>query len=50
MWLGNNRGSFYGNVNQRDGEWTTAERWNFSWAEMGEYDVPALVEKVLEVT
>ena len=26
------------------------ERWNFSWAEMGLYDLPAEIDKVLEVT
>ena len=50
VWLGNNRGARYSNKNRRDGEWTKKERWNWSWAEMGVYDVPAFVDKILEVT
>ena len=26
------------------------ERWNFSWAEMGTIDIPAIVDKIIEVT
>jgi len=50
VWLPNNRGTRYSNTNDRDGEWTDAERWNFSWAEMGLYDQPAFFEKIREVT
>ena len=41
VWLGNNRGTRYSDVNVRDGEWSDAERWDFGWAEMGIYDGPA---------
>ena len=41
VWLGNNRGVSYSNKNDRDGEWSLEERWEFSWAEMGMYDMPA---------
>ena len=50
VWLVTNRGFTYSNVNERDGEWSLKERWDFSWADMGAYDVPAFVEKTLEVT
>ena len=43
VWMGNNRGNKYSNVNDRDGEWSLKERWNFSWAEMGIYDMPAQI-------
>ena len=50
VWFGNNRGCLYSNTNDRDGEWSLAERWNFSWAHMGVYDQPVQISKVLEVT
>ena len=50
VWIGNNRGAQYSNKNRRDGEWSDKERWNWSWAEMGIYDVPAFIDKMLEVT
>ena len=50
VWVHNSRGTPYSNMHERDGEWNLKERWNFSWAEMGVYDVPAAVEKMLEVT
>mmetsp|Transcript_29722 Transcript_29722/g.36880 ORF Transcript_29722/g.36880 Transcript_29722/m.36880 type:complete len:81 (+) Transcript_29722:234-476(+) len=40
IWLGNNRGVPYSNKNDRDGEWSLEERWDFSWADMGIYDMP----------
>ena len=40
----------YSNVHDRDGEWSLEERWDFSWAEMGVFDMPAQIEKVIEVT
>ena len=50
VWVHNSRGTRYSNKNKRDGEWSLEERWNFSWAEMGVIDVPAVTEKMLEVT
>jgi len=41
VWLGNNRGVLYSNVHDRDGEWSLEERWDFSWADMGVFDMPA---------
>ena len=50
VWLGNPRGARYSNKNRRDGEWSLKERWNWTYADMGAYDVPAFVDRVLEVT
>ena len=50
VWFGNNRGVPYSDKHRRDGEWSLKERWNFSWAEMGIYDLPAEIDKILEVT
>lgn len=50
VWMGNNRGMKYSNVHDRDGEWSLAERWDFNWATMGEYDLPAMISKVIEVS
>ena len=50
VWLGNNRGVPYSDTHRRDGEWSVKEKWNFSWADMGQYDLPAEIDKILEVT
>ena len=50
VWMGSNRGVKYSNVNRRDGEWSLKELWDFSWADMGLYDIPAMIEKIVEVT
>ena len=50
VWMSSNRGTQYSNVNDRDGSWTDKERWDFSWAEMGRYDQPANISKILAVT
>ena len=50
VWLSSARGTKYSNVNKRDGEWSLKERWDFSWAEMGYYDMPAFTDKILELT
>ena len=42
-----NRGYGESNYHERDGEWTIDERWTFNWADMGDYDVPACVDKIL---
>ena len=50
VWFGNNRGVTYSNKHDRDGEWPIAERWNFNWADMGLYDMPAQIRKVIEIS
>lgn len=51
VWLGNDRGTFYSNRHTRDGKWASLkERWDFSWAEMGYYDMPAVFDKIIEVS
>ena len=50
LWLGNSRGKPYSNYNKRDGEWSLEERWDFDWSDMGKYDIPANVKKIIEVT
>ena len=48
--MGNNRGTDQSNVNKRDGSWSERDRWDFSWAEFGQYDQPAFIDKILSVT
>ena len=50
VWLNNSRGVKYSNRHERDGEWSLRERWDFTWAEMGYYDIPAVIEYILSVT
>uniref|UniRef100_A0A8R1UWT9 Partial AB-hydrolase lipase domain-containing protein n=1 Tax=Pristionchus pacificus TaxID=54126 RepID=A0A8R1UWT9_PRIPA len=47
VWLGNNRGNIYSNEHVDD---NNDNYWNFSWHEMGEYDFPAMIDYILEVT
>ena len=51
VWLGNNRGVKYSNEHVNDGAWEDRrERWMYTWADLGKYDIPAEMEKVLELT
>lgn len=50
VWLNNSRGTKYSYRHERDGEWSLKEKWDFTFADMGIYDVPASIEHVLEVT
>ena len=47
VWLGNARGVQYSDKNDRDGDWSVKERWSFTWADMGKYDIPAVVDTIL---
>jgi len=50
VWINNSRGVKYSYRHERDDEWSLKEKWNFNWADMGYYDVPAAIEKVLETS
>ena len=51
VWVGNSRGTPYSNYNVNDSTgWSLREHWDFDWSDMGKYDVPAFVDKVIEVT
>ena len=50
VWVGSNRGAKYSNRHVRDPDWSLEERWDFSFAEMGIYDMPAFLDKIIEVT
>ena len=50
VWLGNSRGTPYSNHNSKDGTWSDEEKWDFDWSDMGLYDIPAFVDKIIEVT
>lgn len=49
VWLGNSRGNTYGRRHEKldPGQ---KEFWKFSWDEMAKYDLPATVNKILEIT
>ncbi|XP_050684282.1 uncharacterized protein LOC126979114 [Leptidea sinapis] len=49
VWLGNARGNRHSmkNINLKPNQ---REFWNFSWHEIGIYDTPAMIDRVLEVT
>ena len=50
VWVGGSRGSLYSNENIKDGTWSDEERWSHTWTDMGYYDLPADIDKILEVT
>jgi len=51
VWVANARGTPYSNWNNYMDEWSWKEHWErTTWADMGQYDIPALVTKMLEVT
>jgi len=49
VWLGNYRGNTYSkahcSLTSKDEEF-----WNFSWDDMGKYDIPAMIDHILKVT
>lgn len=49
VWLGNSRGSIYSREHERFSP-DSKEFWNFSWDEIGLYDLPASIDYVLSVT
>lgn len=49
VWMGNSRGNRYSNTHiSRDN--TTREYWDFSWHEIGVYDLPAMIDYALTYT
>ena len=50
VWVPSGRGALNSNVNIRDGEWSLKERWDYSYTDMGIYDIPAQIETILDVT
>lgn len=49
VWLGNVRGNKH-SMNHRSFSKDSDEFWNFSWHEMGVYDLPAMIDFILNVT
>ena len=51
IWMGNNRGTKYSNFNPKfpESQEESFERWDFSWEELGMYDVPAFMDKIIEI-
>ena len=51
VWLGNNRGNIFSNEHEKL-DWAVDEKeyWDFSFPELGTYDLPAMVETVVEET
>ena len=51
VWLGNNRGNIFSYEHEKL-DWIKDEKeyWNFSFPELGMFDLPAMVETVVEET
>ncbi|PNF43069.1 hypothetical protein B7P43_G02712 [Cryptotermes secundus] len=49
VWMGNLRGTIY-SARHKNFNNTQPEFWNYSWHEIGMYDLPAMVDYVLRVT
>ncbi|KDR21402.1 Lipase 3 [Zootermopsis nevadensis] len=49
VWMGNLRGTIY-STRHKNFSNTQPEFWNYSWHEIGMYDLPAMVDYVLRVT
>ncbi|XP_015789220.1 lipase 3-like [Tetranychus urticae] len=50
VWIANNRGTSYSRNHTRLDPDTDSEFWDFSFAEMGEYDTPAMVDYIIDKT
>ena len=50
IWMGNNRGTKYSDVSDKypDKNDDGLERWDWSWAELGLYDDPAMISLIVE--
>lgn len=49
MWLGNSRGNGH-SLKHKTFNSKSKQFWNFSWHEIGFYDLPAMIDYVLEAT
>ena len=49
MWLGNFRGNTYSR-DHLNSSISEAEYWRFTWDEHAQYDLPAMLEHMMEVT
>ena len=50
VFLGNTRGNFYSRKHKNQDPDKDTEFWNFTWVEMGRYDITKMVDYVLKVT
>uniref|UniRef100_T1KPH7 Partial AB-hydrolase lipase domain-containing protein n=1 Tax=Tetranychus urticae TaxID=32264 RepID=T1KPH7_TETUR len=50
VWVANNRGTSYSMNHTRLDPYTDAKFWDYSFADMGEYDLPAMVDYVIAKT
>ena len=51
VWLGNSRGNTYSRANtQYDPDHNEKKFWDFSWFEMGTYDLPAVIDTIQDKT
>jgi len=51
VWLGNFRGNYYARAHTNPNiTYATHEFWQFSWSEMADHDLPAMINKALEIS
>jgi len=50
VWLGNSRGNRYSRAHVTYDAIKDYDYWNFAWDEMGNYDIPAVIEYILNQT
>jgi len=51
VWLGNSRGNTYSKAHTKlDPKKDEKEFWSFDWEQMGQYDLPAVIDHILDKT
>lgn len=51
VWLGSSRGTKYSRTHTTlDADVNRKEYWNFDWQEMGQHDLPAFINQILNIT